>query len=397
MLVVIETHPIQYHAPVYRALQRDFGVPVTAIYGSDFSLVGYRDAEFGATFAWDTDLLSGYASVFLARVAHGGARSVTETSARGLGTVLRTLAPAAVLLVGYSPRFYQLACVRAWRTGRPLLLRAETTDHAVRRGSVKLRVRDWALRSLYQRCSRLLYVGQRSNQHFRRLGCPDEKLVFSPYCVDTTSFDVDEAARTRLRSETRRGLGLTDQNKMLLLSGKLVRRKRPDLLLRGIKQLPSHLREQVHVVALGSGDQEAALRALARESPPIALTCLGFQNQSRLSAYYHAADLLLLPSDSGETWGLVVNEALHHGVPCVVSEAVGSAPDLVRPGVTGEVFETGSTASLASALERAWRLMGVAGVREACRREVSSYTVARAAEGIARAYNDVVEVEARGA
>jgi glycosyltransferase involved in cell wall biosynthesis len=390
MLAVIETHPIQYHAPVYRTLQRDFGVPVTAVYGSDFSVAGYRDSEFGATFAWDTDLLSGYASVFLARVANGGAGSVEQTSTRGLGCALRTLAPAAVLLVGYSPRFHQLACIQAWKTGRPLLLRAETTDHAVRRGGMKVWLRDRALRWLYTRCSRLLYVGQRSNQHFRRLGFADEKLVFSPYCVDTTSFELDEAARMRLRSPTRQSLGLTAQHKVLLLSGKLVRRKRPDLLLRAIKELPAHLREQIHVLVLGSGDEQPAFEALARESPSIGVTCLGFQNQSRLSAYYHAADLLVLPSDSGETWGLVVNEALHHGVPCVVSEAVGSAPDLIRAGVTGEVFETGSAPSLASALEHAWPLMGFAQVRAECRHEVSRYTVARAAEGIAQAYHEAV-------
>jgi hypothetical protein len=48
MLAVIETHPIQYHAPVYRLLQSKYGVPVTAIYGSDFSVSRYHDAEFGA-------------------------------------------------------------------------------------------------------------------------------------------------------------------------------------------------------------------------------------------------------------------------------------------------------------------------------------------------------------
>ena len=73
MLAVVETHPVQYHAPVYRAVQQQFGIPVTAIYGSDFSVAGYRDAEFGATFAWDTDLLSGYTSIFLTRSAPGTA------------------------------------------------------------------------------------------------------------------------------------------------------------------------------------------------------------------------------------------------------------------------------------------------------------------------------------
>src|SRR5438445_5111187 len=71
-LAIIETHPVQYHAPVYRAVQR-LGVPITVVYGSDFSVAGYRDREFGARFAWDTDLLSGYSARFLTQVATGGA------------------------------------------------------------------------------------------------------------------------------------------------------------------------------------------------------------------------------------------------------------------------------------------------------------------------------------
>src|SRR3954451_8437833 len=104
-LVVIESHPVQYHAPVYRALQQQFGVPVTAIYGSDFSVTGYRDAEFGTEFAWDSDLLTGYTSIFLERQAQGGATNSQLVSAKGLRTVLRDLKPQAILLVGHGSRF----------------------------------------------------------------------------------------------------------------------------------------------------------------------------------------------------------------------------------------------------------------------------------------------------
>jgi glycosyltransferase involved in cell wall biosynthesis len=391
MLAVIETHPVQYHAPVYRAVQREFRIPVTAVYGSDFSVVGYRDKEFGSTIAWDTDLLSGYASIFLGRVGEGGPRSAEDASTRGLGHVLRELAPTAILVVGYSPRFNLLACLHALKSRRPILLRAETTDHAVQRSALKTCLRDRVLRWLYNRCERLLYVGLRSRQHFERVGCSDDKLVFSPYCVDTRPFDLGGMARRRHRFSTRQDLGITANDKtVIVLSGKLVRRKRPDLLLHAIKMLPPHQRERIHVVALGSGDQSSAFEVLARESPPVAVTCLGFQNQSCLSAYYHAADLLVLPSDSSETWGLVVNEALHHGLPCVVSDAVGSAPDLIEPGITGDVFESGSAGSLAAAIERALPLTARSEVREACRRAVSGYTVEKAAEGIACAYDEVV-------
>ncbi|MGA2742887.1 MAG: glycosyltransferase, partial [Bryobacteraceae bacterium] len=107
--------------------------------------------------------------------------------------------------------------------------------------------------------------------------------------------------------------------------------------------------------------------------------------------YYHAADLLVLPSLHSETWGLVVNEALHHGLPCVVSEAVGCAPDLIQPGVTGEIAATGSAESLTAAIVRALPIVGRAEVREWCRAKVSGYTVQQAAQGIAQAYCEAVK------
>src|SRR5215475_10984559 len=121
MLAVIETHPVQYHAPVYRKLQERFGIHVTAIYGSDFSVEGYRDAEFGARFAWDTDLLAGYDQIFLSRVSEGGAGSFEEISPRGIEGALRNLAPSAVLILGYSPQFNRAAFYHAWKAKRPII------------------------------------------------------------------------------------------------------------------------------------------------------------------------------------------------------------------------------------------------------------------------------------
>jgi glycosyltransferase involved in cell wall biosynthesis len=99
---------------------------------------------------------------------------------------------------------------------------------------------------------------------------------------------------------------------------------------------------------------------------------------------------LALPSVVSETWGLVVNDALHHGLPCLVSTAVGCAPDLVESGVTGEVFATGSEASLADAIVKALPLTESNEVRVKCREKVGGYTIEKAAEGIARAYSAVV-------
>jgi len=389
-LVVIETHPVQYHAPVYRSVQQDFAVPVTAIYGSDFSVAGYTDREFGTRLAWDTDLLGGYSTVFLSKVAQGGARSDAEVKAHGLRKALAQLEPKAILLLGYSPRFHQYAFLEARRTRRPLLFRGETNDHSRPRGALKRWARDSALSWIYRRCSRLLYVGQHSTAHFRRLRCPESKLIFSPYCVDTAAFQSGEADRSRLRKPVRTELGIRDGDVALLFSGKLSPRKGPDLLIAAVKALPAVARENIVLLFLGDGELKTELAKIAQEAPALRTHFLGFKNQTELSKFYHAADLLALPSVFSETWGLVVNEALHHGVPCVVSDSVGCAPDLVLEGQTGSICQAGSVEALSAALERSLKLANRADVRLVCRQQVAGYSVRLAAEGIARAYREVV-------
>jgi glycosyltransferase involved in cell wall biosynthesis len=387
MLAVIETHPIQYHAPVYRALQRDYGVPVTAVYGSDFSLRRHRDREFGSSLSWEVDLLGGYEHEFLSR-ADRDAEPV-RVSGSGLSAVLRRLAPSATLITGYSPAFHRRAWMAAWRLGAPILFRGEASDVAQTRRSMVRVTRDIGLRVAYRRCARVLYIGERARRHYRALGVEDERLVFSPYCVDTLPFATSDSDRTALRPVARAGLGLGDDDFVLLFSGKLSARKGVDLMIEAVRTLPADLRSRTVVVCAGDGAARAELSALAAREPKVDLRVLGVQLQTALSQWYHMADLLVLPSRYAETWGLVVNEALHHGLPCVVSSCVGCAPDLID-SQTGVVFEAESIASLGDAIRSARLLVGRADIRNACRAKVAAYSVDKAAAGLAEAYRAAV-------
>ncbi|MEO8481901.1 MAG: glycosyltransferase family 4 protein [Acidobacteriota bacterium] len=391
MLAVIETHPVQYHAPVYRALQARFGVPVTAIYGSDFSVGRYRDAEFATSFAWDTDLLSGYSQRFLTRAPSDGVPDVSAISARGTRAALRAINPSAVLLVGYSPAFHRRAWYEAWRLGRPLLFRGETSDVAQSSNPMVDMAKQVGLRLAYQTCSRLLFIGSRSRLHYTSLGITDARLVFAPYCVDTSPFQSDDNARLRMRLPARAALGLDEEALVVMFAGKLSARKGVDLLPAAVALLPASLRSRVVLVFVGDGALRNDLEAAAGRSG-VASRFVGFRHQRELSEAYHAADLLALPSRSAETWGLVVNEALHHGVPCAVSERVGCAPDLIDD-TTGAVCPADSAPDLATALVKAAALAGRQETRDRCRQRAARYSVEEAAAGIAEAYR-AVTVEA---
>jgi glycosyltransferase involved in cell wall biosynthesis len=389
VLAVIETNPIQSHAPVYRTLQQELGVPVTAIYGSDFSVSGYHDAEFDTPCAWDTDLLSGYTTLFLSRVASGGATNADMVTTDGLRDMLRAVRPAAVLIVGYSPRFHRRAWLEAWRFGSPILFRGQTGAESEANG-LRSQMKRRALALAYRSCERVLYIGQRSQAHFRELGVGRERLEFSPYCVDVAPFSIDEATRLHLRAVTRRSVGFADDQIVLMFSGELSHRKGVDLLPAAVRQLPEPLHERIGLLFVGDGTLRRDLETSCAVEPRVPAVFAGFQSQRALSAFYHAADLLVLPSRHSETWGLVVNEALHHGLPCVVSDRVGCVPDLIEEGRTGQVCDADSAPALAAAIDSAQAIVGRASIRHMCRNKVSQYSVRRAAQGIARAYAAVV-------
>jgi glycosyltransferase involved in cell wall biosynthesis len=76
----------------------------------------------------------------------------------------------------------------------------------------------------------------------------------------------------------------------------------------------------------------------------------GFVQYPDLPAYYGLAEAFILASTI-EPWGLVVNEAMASGLPVLVSQRCGCAPDLVREGQTGFTFDPEYPDSIAAALQ----------------------------------------------
>lgn len=64
-LGVINTHPIQYVAPLLRRINETTDIEAIPIYLTDFSLRGAVDPQFGHKVVWDIDLLTGTDPVFV--------------------------------------------------------------------------------------------------------------------------------------------------------------------------------------------------------------------------------------------------------------------------------------------------------------------------------------------
>ena len=59
-LAIVLSHPTQYYSPWFRWLRAHTTLAFRVFYLWDAGVRATRDPQFGATFAWDVDLLSGY-------------------------------------------------------------------------------------------------------------------------------------------------------------------------------------------------------------------------------------------------------------------------------------------------------------------------------------------------
>src|SRR4029079_666833 len=130
--------------------------------------------------------------------------------------------------------------------------------------------------------------------------------------------------------------------------GKLVAFKRPLDLIAAASRLKAR-GQPIEVIVAGSGPLQAQTIEAASTAGG-RCHMLGFCNQSEMPMAYAAADVLALPSDGRETWGLVANEAIACGRPIVLSDAVGCAPDLAGYGTSGRVSASADIKGLVAAL-----------------------------------------------
>lgn len=334
-LAIVTTHPIQYNAPFFRVLERDLSIE-SKVYFTQPPSSTHFDPGFNRYVAWDINLISGYQSEQHNALQRRGRQALLR--------IIKEQAPDAVLIYGWNfPGHFFL--MRKFKGKFPVWFRGDS--HLIDPlPTLKKWLRKWALTWVYRHVDRCFTVGSNNEDYFIQHGLKSSQLLRAPHAVDNEWFQTDDTERKKEAMAWRRKLGIQDKDKVILFSGKLEDKKEPELLIKAWKKLndPSH-----HLVIGGTGILESQLHTDYAELPNIHF--IGFQNQSKMPVLYRMAEVFCLPSKGpNETWGLAINEALACGIPCIASNRVGCARDILTNRQLGRVFETGNVNALKEAL-----------------------------------------------
>lgn len=344
-LAIVTTHPIQYNAPLFQELAKRKEIEIKVFYTWSQAANEVLDVEFMRVISWDIPLLNGYDYSFVENKAKTpGNKSFFGIVTPGLIPAIKDWKADALLVYGWN-FISHFGVMRYFKKKIPVYFRGDSTalnDN----GIVKNVIRKIVLTQVYRYIDKAFYVGTHNRDYFLRSGVTASSLVFAPHAVDNNRFSTLTGEQLSKLKELKLALGIENAPLVFLFVGKFIPLKNTCFLLKAF--IESKFKENVHLIFVGEGELEEKLKYNSGDEQNIHF--LPFQNQSMMPVIYRLGDVLVLPSFS-ETWGLVVNEALASGLSVIVSNKVGSAPDLVVQGKNGYVFEEGSLPSLVAAME----------------------------------------------
>ncbi len=378
---IVVSHPIQYYSPWFRELSRVCRVIVLFCHRQ--TPAGQAAAGFEVEFEWDTDLLDGFQSRFLENVSRDPSTDhFFGCDTPGMGAVFEEEKIDVVIVFGWYLKSYLQAILAAKRRKLPVLIRG---DSQLRMSTSMLQrcIKRVLFPLFFRRIDGFLVVGLRFAEYLRHYGVEDDRMFTVPHCIDNEWFR-EQASREKSLNDALRCWPIDPEGSArVLFVGKLIEKKRPLDLVRAAVILADR---GVAIELAFAGDgvlREKILQSADRAG--LSVRMLGFRNQAKLPGLYASADMLVLPSNGGETWGLVVNEAMACGTPVVVSNAAGCAPDLVDPGRTGAIFACGDVEGLADAIQSVIPISGTAETDRALETKLDKYSTKSAVKGTLQA------------
>lgn len=351
------SHPIHYHISVYKLLAKDKDLDLTVYFYSNFGLGKHIDPQFKTEIDFKKeDILEGYKYVFLKNLSKVRNFKFFDFINYEIPKIIWKEKPDYVLINSWSYFSDWLVIFSCLFSKAKLCLRSENPlCHEFRKAKWKIRVKKIILGFLFKKVDLFFYIGEENKGFLKFYGADERKMIFTPYAVDNDYFQKEYERLKDKKEELRKELGIPIDSIIVLFVGKLISKKRPLDILKAyhlIIKENQQFKDKIYLLYVGDGGLKKEIENFVKENNLSNVKITGFVSQKEISKYYTIADIFVLPSDVGETWGLVVNEAMNFGLPIIVSDMVGCGPDLVKHGENGFIFKTGSIEELSDYLEK---------------------------------------------
>ena len=172
-------------------------------------------------------------------------------------------------------------------------------------------------------------MGGSDNDYFLKYGGTKEKIYWYPFSSlrkkDIDTLIISNTEKEKIRQE----LDLPMQF-IILVVGRFLDWKGHDTIINVAARFP-----HIHFCFVGGKPTKEYMDIIDNKKLKN-ISFRGFVDQEMLDKYYHAADLFALAT-RGDTWGLVINEAMAKGLPVITTNRCIAGMHLIENDVNGYI------------------------------------------------------------
>ncbi|GAB2773553.1 glycosyltransferase family 4 protein [Rhabdobacter roseus] len=301
---------------------------------------------------------------------------------KALFRTYRSFRPTVLNITGYYDWAQVLLMLYARSQGVRVILTVESSSLDHKRSWLKEKLKSWIVNN----ANAYFCFGQTSVAYLKSLGVPEAKIAVSHAAV------IDE---TIIRENYQRALAEKASTPLarrhFIYVGRLAPEKNLVALLDAFRKTQQQNPPSAEwgLLLVGDGASRAELEKYVQEKKIPRVRFTGGCAWYEVPGWLAQASVLVLPSLS-EPWGLVVNEAMVCGLPVIVSDRCGCAPDLVEEGLNGFLFSPDHPADLATSMQyfiQNPEKISAMGVES--RRLVASFSSERVAQQMVACYHSL--------
>ncbi len=245
---------------------------------------------------------------------------------KGLFQQLKNENPDVIIVSGFSS-----ATIKVF-----LYSLIKRTPYIIWNGSIAKKGRkDSFIRTLQRRlltsfATAFVAYGSKAKEYLIKLGASENQVFISTNTVDTSYFEI-------ATNDCRLSIDDDGLNHFLYL-GYLVPRKNVGLLIDMANNLQKQ-RNDFCIDVIGDGESREQLELKVKNLGLSQFVKFhGFKQKHELPPYFAQTKALLFQTDF-DIWGLVLNEAMAAGVPCLSSVNAGASSDLIKNGYNGFIVD----------------------------------------------------------
>ena len=346
-LAIIAPHPVQYHFPLFKEVEKLSNIDSKVLYCDDMGVEDIYEEEFKTTIKWDIPMLDGYKYEFLKNYSLKPYSGFFSRVNPALFSEISKNKYNSILIQGYNTLSCWIAFFAAKLAGAKVIWRGESTLKGDENSSLwKKHLKKIILSRFFNVCDAVMYSCSGNKDYLQFYGVPESKLFPIPCAVDNDFFQSEKRKYLGKENKIRKGLGIGEDDFVVLFSARFTSRKRPLDLLKAIKQI-NH--DNMLVLFVGDGPERSVMEKFTQDYH-IKSLFTGFVNQSEISRYYSVSDIAVVISDYDPS-PKAMNEAMNFELPIIATDVVGTAHDLVKDGVNGFIIKVGDINTTAAKID----------------------------------------------